>query len=594
MTATKDRMSEKEVRKLLEQNALEILVVQKIIREKEQQGNPLWYGLPDLLYPKGMAPGTLAEDGSIARAPLGFEETDEQYELRQNAALKAFVESTLYVIKDMHKVEIVMVPEMERFICDLFFGRERRAILWKPRGGGGSLAGGILIWLCMVFRRMSFIDQAGSGEQAKVVYNYVKGFWSCVPKVKQHLLATDPMLTETRLTTGVQLKCITSSEKQARGKHLPGFLADESCVSDEGTGRAMLAAMQGAMSEPDNMIVLLSTFHVPVGFFQEHWDFAEEKGFARYKWDCFDTMQTCRVGIEEATEDDPKAVKNYCMSGRCPLTWEADKRDAIGRLKGKEWIGCCGKARDTKGWQTLESFIDAKRANAGTNVFEIEYMCLRPNWMKPVYDPELVDQTPIDEIEVDPQMPKCVGIDWGSETAGSMAIMLGVKCPEFIGVPEAILTDHIGMREVIQILEEFRETYGAFVVYADRSHPFNNRELESAGFAVQVVDFGSMKGLGIENIQRYLAYRRLKILSEFRVVREQMKNLRRNLKGQVIKKEDHACDSLLCMLLYFQFDESWPQDMSKSSRKSEAPAPLPSERGRSMTEVSSDGATILI
>ncbi len=70
---------------------------------------------------------------------------------------------------------------MLEFLGDLFYERVQQAILWKPRGGGGSLAAAILIWLMMVYRQKSFIDMAGSGEQAKRVYEYTTQFWYCVP-----------------------------------------------------------------------------------------------------------------------------------------------------------------------------------------------------------------------------------------------------------------------------------------------------------------------------------------------------------------------------------------------------------------------------
>ena len=54
-----------------------------------------------------------------------------------------------------------MIPPMVEFVADLFYERTQQAILWKPRGGGGSLAAAILIWLMMVYRGRSFLDMAG-------------------------------------------------------------------------------------------------------------------------------------------------------------------------------------------------------------------------------------------------------------------------------------------------------------------------------------------------------------------------------------------------------------------------------------------------
>jgi hypothetical protein len=586
-----DKLTDAQVRKLAERNLLDLMMVEKELKKREIRGNPLWYGLPDLLFPQGMMPGYLTEDGEVVREPLPYEESDAQYEERQNAALKKFVEEKMFLVKDTKKVYIRLLPPMLKFLGDLFFRRQSRAILWKPRGGGGSLGAGVLIWLCMVFRQMSFIDQAGSGEQAKVVYNYTKQFWDCIPKVKKYLLAKDPMLTETRLTTGVELKCISSSEKQARGKHLPGFVGDESCAEDEATGKAMLAAMQGAMSEPDNMLVLLSTFHVPVGFFQEHWDFAREKGFARYKWNCFDTMEKCDRGMEYATTDDPKAIESYCKSGKCPLSWQDRKRDNMGRKTDElEWKGCLGAARDAEGFRTFEQVEEMKTVNAGTNVFEIEHVCERPSWMSAVYDPDLVDASVVDAIELPHTAPKVVGIDWGHATVGSMTMVMAAKGEDAVYVPEAIMTDHQLIGDLIEVLESWREKYGAFVIFADRSHPFENAELQRVGFPVYPVDFGSQKRLGIQNIQHYLGASRIKILSDFEEGLKQLKNYRHDSVGKIVKKADHFCDALLCAMLYFPFAEYW--DSGSSTRVSVQDA------GKQIygndVDSTSDGSVVLI
>ncbi|MDO8943239.1 MAG: hypothetical protein Q7U75_08630, partial [Desulfobacterales bacterium] len=247
----------------------------------------------------------------------------------QNALLKQMVETHLFIFKDGRRLPIVMIPPMVEFVADLFYERTQQAILWKPRGGGGSLAAAILIWLMMVYRGRSFLDMAGSGEQAKRVYEYVSQFWYCVPHLVDALLDGDPLQSETRLKNGVTLSCVPASEKAARGKHVAGFVADESCQEDARVGRVLQAAVQGALSEPNFTIVLLSTFHVPFGFFQENWDLAEERGYSRYRWDVYDCIACCTVGLEEATPDDPQALA-YCRR-ECPLTEVAQDQDAEGR-----------------------------------------------------------------------------------------------------------------------------------------------------------------------------------------------------------------------------------------------------------------------
>jgi hypothetical protein len=135
---------------------------------------PSDFGLPDLLV-DGLSP----ED--------------------QNARVKQLVETHLFIFKDGRRLPIVVIPPMLAFISDLFFERTQQAILWKPRGGGGSLAAAILIWLMMVYRGKSFLDMAGSGEQAKRVYEYTTQFWYCVPGLAESLLDGDPLLSDRSL-----------------------------------------------------------------------------------------------------------------------------------------------------------------------------------------------------------------------------------------------------------------------------------------------------------------------------------------------------------------------------------------------------------
>jgi hypothetical protein len=47
---------------------------------------------------------------------------------------------------------------------------------------------------------------------------------------------------------------------------------------------------------------------VPFGFFQEApGTRPRSAGSRKYKWDVYDCMQRARVGLEEATDDDPLA-----------------------------------------------------------------------------------------------------------------------------------------------------------------------------------------------------------------------------------------------------------------------------------------------
>ncbi len=266
---------------------------------------------------------------------------------------------------------------MLEFLSDLFYERVQQAILWKPRGGGGSLAAAILIWLMMVYRNKSFIDMAGSGEQAKRVYEYTTQFWFCVPGLAEALLEKDPLQSLTQLKNGVSLSCVPASEKAARGKHTPGFVADECCQEDARIGRVLQAAVQGVLSEPNFTIVLLSTFHVPFGFFQEAWDLAQERGFARYRWNVYDCMARCQVGLEEAHDRRPRrplllppVLPPDRRRPRLQRRRRADRR-ALRRVQ-RQGPAHGGPSRPAT------TCSKAKMLNRGTDVWEVEHECKRP------------------------------------------------------------------------------------------------------------------------------------------------------------------------------------------------------------------------
>lgn len=320
--------------------------------------DPRTYGLPDLLR---------------AREP---HETREQFAARQDRELRDFIQGNLTVLKDGERRPILITPKMLEFLAGMFYRRTPLGIVWKGRGAGGSFCTAILMFLCLVYHRMSFTNMAGAQEQAKIIYRYTKDFWDCFPDLKNGILDGEPLQTETRLKTGAMIKTITASEKQTRGKHNPGLIIDESCQEAENVDRLIMAAMQNAMSEPNHMVVMVSTFHHPVGLFQEVWDYAEEKGFTRYQWSVFDSMTKCEAGLDTATRDDPRALE-FCKA-ECPLTWQKTVVDDFGNMIGEVEKGCAGVAREGEGFLPRKTVMAAQQMNRGTNVFEIEYACFAP------------------------------------------------------------------------------------------------------------------------------------------------------------------------------------------------------------------------
>ncbi|MBE0567950.1 MAG: hypothetical protein IH621_18495 [Krumholzibacteria bacterium] len=499
--------------------------------------DPTDFGLPDLL-----------EDG------LSRDEQDRR--------LLSCIGDHLFILKDGRKLPIVVIPPMLEFLSDLFYERVQQAILWKPRGGGGSLAAAILIWLMMVYRNKSFIDMAGSGEQAKRVYEYTTQFWFCVPGLAEALLEKDPLQSLTQLKNGVSLSCVPASEKAARGKHTPGFVADESCQEDPRIGRVLQAAVQGVLSEPNFTIVLLSTFHVPFGFFQEAWDMAQERGFARYRWNVYDCMARCQVGLEDATPGDPDAL-SYCRQS-CPLTDVVPDYNADGEQTGEHFDGCNGRARHTAGHLSRDNVLKAKMLNRGTDVWEVEHECKRPKASGMIYDPEKVQAavTPLSDI-VRPtgSVRRAVGIDWGRFAVAVLAERAG----DHVVIPEARIFDSRPAAELIAYLDDLRRRVGDFMVYADAENAYGNLDCRNAGFETVPVPFNKRKDEGIENLTRYFEHGKIKIADDghLQVVVRQLLRFHRDESGRIVKKDDHGPDALMCALLPFPFVDEFDSAISQ-------------------------------
>lgn len=338
--------------------------------------------------------------------------------------------------------------------------------------------------------------------------------------------------------------CLANSEKAARGKHPPTLVCDEACQRERGSDTGFEAAVQTVMSEPSPVVLMLSTFHHPIGFFQEHWDHHEEKGYTRYKWNVFNTMQRC------TRETD-------CLE--CTLT---RKKRVLNKETGEMeevWAGCNGQARTADGYQTFENVVMARDSNRGTLAFETEYEGERPDWQSKVIPDEYIELAKCHEMELEEPITLGVGVDWG--LVGQTAIALVIPQREFLVVPQMWFMTGKLTSEVVTILEGIREEWGRdFQVVADASHPFNNLELMQAGFNVSPVPFKKWKRLMYGNLVTYFVRRRIKLPEWLAVMWGQLRELRRDKLGNIIKKNDHGPDALGCALLQFLFVERFPND----------------------------------
>ena len=550
-------------------------------RRRQENMQPVRYGCPDLLFPIGFAPGRYNRDTfKIERQPLPYEETEEQFEDRQNNAIYDMVTKKLTIPRDGKIQNILLIPEAAKMIADLFFERERKIILWGPRGGGKSLLAAVVLWLFFVYKQKSCLNMGGAGNQARRVYDYTKQFWQNFPGMQKGMLARDPLLQLSELRSGSKLICATSVSS-AIGEHVPIFVCDEACTDRHGADHDLMRAMQGALSEEGHSILLLSTFHLPIGFFADVWESADELGFKRVKWDCFSIMKPCTAGLEYSTRDDPGAVETFCKVD-CSLTWKDPVRDEFGTVTGHEWRGCVGKARKSKGWMSREQVLDEQRLNKGTRIFIVEHACYRPHTEGRIYNRTLIDKCVHPTFNLFMDRPKVIGIDWGLEQ--SSMVIIGEwfegdlatdpdNYTEGVGVIDIVFMSNKLVDTVVDQIIRWQEIYGDDVsIRADGSHPYNNKELATHGYSVKPV-YGDKKRLGEDNMARWIGSGHLKILAGFDLFVTQLHNLRRNvMTGKQMKKNlkgekgDHGPDACKFALMDFSFI-AWSRAFLK--RKSE-------------------------
>lgn len=506
---------------------------------------PTSHGLPDLLLEQRRG------------------EPDAEFHDRQNLAVSSFVQERLYLTERGRRAPIILIPQQVELIADFFYGRVRKGIVWKNRGGGGTLCASVIAWLTMLYLHFSWVNIAGNAEQAKQGYSYTLQFWECVGEAKA-VLDGEPLQSMTKLKDGTYLKCLTNSEKSARSKHPPGMIADEACQDDPRKDRNLNAAMQMVLSNPDYRILVMSTFHVPVGLFQQLWDQAEERGFKKYYWDQFDTLQECGVGLDSADPvDDPDAL-TFCRN-HCPLTLKRRVLDEEGQHIAWKYVGCNGRARHTHGYLPRENAIDALKMNDRETV-ATEHWCERPSVQGPIYDPEAIDAAYSHGIlpeltEAERASPeKVVGIDWG--LSGQTAIIgpiLKRKGPgdaraKLSVTREAYFTGD-SLETITEYLRELRQQCGNFEVFADASHPFNNLHLENSGFGVQQVNFLQWKEFGIKNLRRWFDHRAVEIGADLEELRRCLKAYHRDEHGHAIKKDDHGPDAMLAAFLKWVWEQ---------------------------------------
>lgn len=479
-------------------------------------------------------------------------------------------------------------------------------IMCAARGSGKSLFASMIEFALWYFLDADAMGVGGSEDQATIVYGYVCSYIDADPKVSSVVdKRTLSMTNKKGAAPTPYLRCVASSAKAVRGPHLgalrksPGLLImDEAAEMIDGLMKQALPMTKEARP-PFNLII--STFHHAFGDFQDFWDNAEARGFLKISMDSFDVCEKC---VDDCSKCIPEFDETYCqLVCGCYFDFDIPREQLpvwtrfhymerldetrldqkpVGCLYPELCTGCsqremcgatkvkmrqlgdmgkvcekCGqkvdhKARLANGHFPVEEVRKAWRRNDKTT-FEVEYMGWRPGRGIFVIDPYEIDMAFVPDEQVRYQFgfgATVLGIDWGA--AGTTAMTVAqYMTNEDVNIVSYHSLSAPSDTDCYQLITELAKQYKIVQVLPDSSHVFQNMHIQrELGLAVNPINFTTQKEAGVGAMRMKFERRQVKIPEKYRsTLGKDLKNWRRDSSGNIIKKNDHACDSLLCAMI---------------------------------------------
>ena len=389
---------------------------------------------------------------------------------------------------------------------------------------------------------------------------------------------------------------LAASPKQVRGPHAGSERRGGLLVVDEEAEVAAEiynAAKYTVNTARPSIILRTSTYHNAVGTFAEDFENPEAKGFERHRFSIFDVARACPTAVTTAAQwadlragqrripgDDDKSVRHLPVlqpdCSACPHPeYFRDGRPGVltesGESKGAREPWCAGAAAFAEnGWMTWVEIEKLFVERPNDEDFEVELLGFRPSSFGLVVtdreglnacvaDDELCAYLPPERRDAsgfvigrNEGAGECITtIDWGlSGVCAALTVQNRYDLNPPYGcrvVIEAVDLGHMADTLVYDHCDEMNRLYGANEVWADASHPYQNRNLAARGFDVHIVYFAKMKELGVGSINAHVARRAFRFPREMaRTLIEQLRGWRRDKGGKVVKGNDHFPDSLLC------------------------------------------------
>lgn len=428
---------------------------------------------------------------------------------------------------------------------------------------------------------------------------------------------------------------LAASPKQVRGPHAGSERRGGLLVVDEEgevEGSLYNAAKYTVNTARPSIILRTSTYHNAVGTFAEDFENPEAKGFERHRYSIFDVARPCHYAVTTPEDwrrlnsgearipgDEDKSVIDLPVlqpdCANCPEpTYFRDTRfirDAkTNELRPLSQPWCAGAAAYAEnGWIDWPEILQLFRERPNDEDFEVELLGLRPSSLgyvitdrdalaRAVYpDAQCRYLPPVKSDQWGRAAGRNIGageciitIDWGlSGTCAVMCIQNRYDLNPPYGVRVVIdVADlgHMGDTLVYDHCDDLRRRYEVNEIWADSSHPYQNRNLAERGYDVHIVYFAKYKEHGVGSINMHLAHDALRVPEDAgRTLVKQLRGWRRDKNGQIVKKDDHFPDSLLCGALryldmvMFMLDEANSVSGLRKSAAVNATARDPESRG---------------
>ena len=392
-----------------------------------------------------------------------------------------------------------------------------------------------------------------------------------------------PLAKDTRAFVAV----LAASQKQVRGPHAGSAKRGGMLIIDEEAevpGDITHAARYMVNTAVPSVIVRNSTNHNSVGTFAEDVSDPDAKGLELTKTSIFDCCHTCPFAV--TTEEQWQAIEDGAM--RAP----GDEHRTVIHLPVAQ-PDCSDCPRP----QHFRDGISRYDSNAGGMKEVLAPLCggaaaFAEHGHIPFEGPggvlQQFDERPNDEdfaVELCASAPSSSGLVIKNREALNRAVVPDEDCLwrdvtqgggegvitidwGLAGQCAVILMQNVfvtgrpaGRRVIIEALDlgkqsdsavydqcdVWRSQYGVCEVWADSSHPYCNYNLSLRGFHVMAIKFAVDKALGAGSINGHIEHDALWIPQAAKgLVHKQLAGWRKSDTGQIVKGNDHFCDSLLC------------------------------------------------